>query len=78
MSKFKIGDRVIVIKDLSCLKESTVTEIGLTGIIKSTRTSHRSFDVTVRILESKMDYGYNDDNLELEQIFHSPLYQALR
>lgn len=72
MSKFKIGDRVVRINSNIYLGRITVS-IGCGGVINYVRMT--SANVTYDGQE--IPVGSFLENIELEQVFNSPLYKAL-
>ena len=80
MSKFKVGDRVVVtIRIPYCSGSSIIDAKGMTGLIVDYDFGYRKFKVMLD--------GFEDDRLfatfeahnflELEQVYNSPLYKAL-
>jgi len=73
MSQFKVGDRVVVVRydgrddHLYNGLLATVTEVG---------EDHRKWSVKA-MSENSEEFEYEAEELELEAVYNSPLYQAL-
>jgi len=77
MSKFKVGDKVVV---LSNEKSNLVDEALNTTVTVSDREIRTSFTpsnaIVVRLVDGRYGYVYPEE-VELEAIYNSPLYKAL-
>lgn len=80
MNRFKVGDRVIVVRDAStCLYHDIGSVLTVKEVGKYSIPVGPQFNIKSRCLyfhEAQM--GAYEIDLELEHIFNSPLYKALK
>lgn len=69
-SKFKVGDRVVVVANQSV---DSPFDIGEVFVIDRIRTYPHEF-----YFPDGWSFGYLVEELEFEDVYNSPLYQALK
>jgi hypothetical protein len=77
MSKFKIGDRVVVVSDCAfTAKENGISygDVFEVSVHLGPHDGSWNFDLYA---PTKWEVAYSDDELVLESIYNSPLYKAL-
>lgn len=81
MSKFKVGDEVIVIES----GVYSITDYGSVGIVVGVDPSQAFYDITVEFSKTtgnfedlQTEWPVDSENLEHLAVYTSPLYQALK
>lgn len=79
--KFKVGDRVVLVKEEGSTLDSPFG-IGSIGTISEIDLSYRDTPYVIRFDNTRDDYEedicFREDEMEFIPVYNSPLYQALK
>lgn len=73
MDKFKVGDRVVLVGFIDAALD---IKVGTSGVVKGL-TYNAKFSVRVRFDTGRTD-NMNINEIELESVYNSPLFKALK